>query len=66
MIPEGDAEDAAADRRGEHVQELLHHRGHVSAPPLLRIRRSRSLWNCQIWREHKPVIIHVPHLQKDI
>lgn len=42
----GDSEDAAADCGCQHVQELLHHRGHVPPPPLLRIRWRCSLWNC--------------------
>lgn len=51
----GDVENAVADCGGQHVQELLHHRGHVSSPPLLRLCRSCSVWNCQIWGEHQPV-----------
>lgn len=57
MIREGDTEDAAADRGGKHVQELLYHRGYVPPTPVLRFRWSRSLWNGQIRREHKPVTI---------
>lgn len=54
-VIEGHSEDAAADGGRQHVQELLHHRRHVPAAPLLRLCRRRALWDCQIWREHQPV-----------
>lgn len=53
----GDSEDAAVDCGSQHVQELLHHCGHVPPSPLLRICWRCSLWNCQIRREHQPVRI---------
>lgn len=57
VMDKGDSEDAAADCGCQHVQELLHHRGHVPPSPLLRVCRRCSLWNCQIRREHQPVRI---------
>lgn len=57
VMNKGDSEDAAVDCGSQHVQELLHHRWHVPPPPVLRICRRCSLWNCQIWREHQPVRI---------
>lgn len=55
VVIEGHSEDAAADGGRQYVQELLHHRRHVPAAPLLRLCRRRALWDCQIWREHQPV-----------
>jgi hypothetical protein len=45
-----DAEDADADRVREHVQELLHHHGHVPPHHLLRLGRRHSVWVGQVWR----------------
>ncbi len=45
-----DAEDADADRVREHVQELLHHHGHVPPHHLLRLGRSHPLRVGQVWR----------------
>lgn len=57
VMNKGDSEDAAVDCGCQHVQELLHHRGHVPPSPLLRVCRRCSLWNGQIRREHQPVRI---------
>lgn len=69
VMNKGDSEDAAVDCGSQHVQELLHHRGHVPPSPLLCICWRCSLWNCQIWREHQPVRIrssvYAPHLSDE-
>lgn len=60
VMIKGNTEDAAADCGSQHVQELLHHSGHVPPSPMLCICWRCSLWNCQIWREHQPVSIQPP------
>jgi hypothetical protein len=45
-----DVEDADADRVREHVQELLHHHGHVPPHHLLRLGRRHPVWVGQVWR----------------
>ncbi len=57
VMNKGDSEDAAVDCGSQHVQELLHHCGHVPPSPLLRFCWCCSLWNCQIRREHQSVRI---------